>query len=152
MACPILHCALHMLKVVHMKPSVNPSLLRYGGMAGNDVTLSTQSSAEDPGPPPTIRTPMDELRVLRKEVKVLRRQLSNSSAPSSSPQPVPLATAHSTLDTSISLGHTATSVTTLTGVDSNKMNARLKEMFRERINSYREAVYLLFGYKVPGRY
>ena len=32
--------------------------------------------------------------------------------------------------------------------DSSKMNQRLKEMFRERISSFREAVYLLTGYKV----
>ena len=32
--------------------------------------------------------------------------------------------------------------------DSNKMNTRLKEMFKERITSFREAVYLLTGFKV----
>lgn len=32
--------------------------------------------------------------------------------------------------------------------DSSKLNLRLKEMFRERITSFREAVYLLTGYKV----
>ena len=34
------------------------------------------------------------------------------------------------------------------GVDPNKMNQRLKTIFRERINQFREAVYLLTGYKV----
>jgi len=34
------------------------------------------------------------------------------------------------------------------GADSSKLNLRLKEMFRERITSFREAVYLLTGYKV----
>lgn len=32
--------------------------------------------------------------------------------------------------------------------DSNKLNQRLKEMFKERITAFREAVYLLTGYKV----
>lgn len=32
--------------------------------------------------------------------------------------------------------------------DSNKLNLRLKEMFKERINSFRESVYLLTGFKV----
>jgi DNA anti-recombination protein RmuC len=32
--------------------------------------------------------------------------------------------------------------------DSSKLNQRLKEMFKERITSFREAVYLLTGYKV----
>lgn len=33
-------------------------------------------------------------------------------------------------------------------VDSGKLNQRLKEMFRERIKWFREAVYLLTGYKI----
>lgn len=33
-------------------------------------------------------------------------------------------------------------------VDSDKLNMRLKAMFRERISCFREAVYLLTGYKV----
>ncbi len=32
--------------------------------------------------------------------------------------------------------------------DSSKLNTRLKEMFKERITAFREAVYLLTGYKV----
>lgn len=35
-----------------------------------------------------------------------------------------------------------------TGSDSSKMNTRLKEFFRERINQFREGVYLLTGYKI----
>ena len=34
------------------------------------------------------------------------------------------------------------------GPDSSKMNQRLKEMFKERITCFREAVYLLTGYKI----
>jgi hypothetical protein len=37
------------------------------------------------------------------------------------------------------------------GPDSSKLNQRLKEMFKERITSFREAVYLLTGYKVTVR-
>jgi hypothetical protein len=33
-------------------------------------------------------------------------------------------------------------------VDSEKLNIRLKAMFKERISCFREAVYLLTGYKV----
>lgn len=36
------------------------------------------------------------------------------------------------------------------GADSNKLNLRLKEMFKERITSFREGVYLLTGFKVNG--
>mmetsp|Transcript_31687 Transcript_31687/g.32280 ORF Transcript_31687/g.32280 Transcript_31687/m.32280 type:complete len:267 (+) Transcript_31687:245-1045(+) len=51
---------------------------------------------------------------------------------------------NSTMNTSTTGGGSATSV----GIDSAKMNKRLKEMFRERISCFREAVYLLTGYKV----
>lgn len=33
-------------------------------------------------------------------------------------------------------------------VDPNKLNQRLKEMFKEKIATFRESVYLLTGYKV----
>ncbi|CAE7646394.1 MAD1L1, partial [Symbiodinium microadriaticum] len=125
-------------KVLHVKHSANPSLLRYGS---SDDAVQTQPDASDMiVAHSTFITPMDELRHLRKEVKALRH-LQSTSAPSQS----------TLLDTSISLCNTSSAMTTTAstgGVDSNKMNARLKEMFRERINSYREAVYLLFGYKV----
>jgi Mitotic checkpoint protein len=32
--------------------------------------------------------------------------------------------------------------------DASKMNIRLKEMFKEKIQAFREAVYLLTGWKV----
>ena len=33
-------------------------------------------------------------------------------------------------------------------IDSNKLHTRLKEIFKERISQYREAVYLLTGYRL----
>jgi hypothetical protein len=33
-------------------------------------------------------------------------------------------------------------------VDPNKMNQRLKEIFREKISTFREAVYMLTGFRV----
>jgi hypothetical protein len=36
--------------------------------------------------------------------------------------------------------------------DSNKLNQRLKELFKDRITCFREAVYLLTGYKVTFSY
>lgn len=36
--------------------------------------------------------------------------------------------------------------------NSEKLNQRLKEMFKERISSFREGVYLLTGYKVSNVY
>jgi mitotic spindle assembly checkpoint protein MAD1 len=51
----------------------------------------------------------------------------------------------------ISVAHNGTSMSagaSSTIADSNKLNQRLKEMFKDRITSFREAVYLLTGYKV----
>jgi mitotic spindle assembly checkpoint protein MAD1 len=51
----------------------------------------------------------------------------------------------------ISVAHNGTSLSagaSSTIADSNKLNQRLKEMFKDRITSFREAVYLLTGYKV----
>ena len=42
----------------------------------------------------------------------------------------------------------ATSTPNVIAPDSSKLNQRLKEMFRERITCFREAVYLLTGYKI----
>ena len=42
----------------------------------------------------------------------------------------------------------SSSSSSASAADSNKLNQRLKEMFKERITSFREAVYLLTGYKV----
>lgn len=34
------------------------------------------------------------------------------------------------------------------GIDTSKLHQRLKEAFKERVTAFREAVYLLTGYKV----
>jgi 2-methylisocitrate lyase-like PEP mutase family enzyme len=88
-------------------------------------------------------TPLEELKALRKEVKSLRSASCTSSASGLllSDQDSSSAAVSSSFP-SISAGASANVV------DSNKLNQRLKEMFRERISSYREAVYLLLGYKV----
>jgi hypothetical protein len=89
-------------------------------------------------------TPLEELKHLRKEVKMLRGQASTGAAAGTMP-------ALSLLDSSVNLGSTsvmASAAGPSSGVDASKLNTRLKEMFKERINSYREAVYLLFGFKV----
>lgn len=110
-------------------------------------------------PPSTI--PIEELKYLRKEVKRLTGLINTSN------QYISLTTATNVLETSfafanpnISKFHTSTSPNTggnptvgITSnssntIDSNKLNVRLKEMFKERITSFREAVYLLFGYKL----
>lgn len=56
-------------------------------------------------------------------------------------------------DSQLNAGNTSdannTSVNqSIAAVDSDKLNVRLKAMFKERISCFREAVYLLTGYKV----
>eukprot|EP00605_Chrysophyceae_sp_TOSAG23-4_P001240 GSChrysophyteH1.ASY1.ANO1.1351.1 assembled CDS len=59
------------------------------------------------------------------------------------------------INTSLAEVNTTASATTpksrglaAVGADSHKLNQRLKEMFRDRIQAFREGVYLLTGYKV----
>lgn len=102
-------------------------------------------------------TPMDELRHLKHLMKsgklvapsasptfavAEKRSRSDSATNSSSAIP--------SLDNSVSLNVSRSNVSISNNnvVDSQKMNQRLKEVFREKIAEYREAVYLLFGYKV----
>jgi len=130
-------------RVLHLKN--NPSLQRFQPGGGIDAALrgSVGDSDSDAGGQ-LFMTPMDELRHLRKEMKRLQVQHQQQSHAGGLPgdTPAPPTIPQQQMDTSISQPSTASVV------DSQKLNARLKEMFRERINSYREAVYLLFGYKV----
>ena len=49
----------------------------------------------------------------------------------------------------LSLSHRTSAAAAAAAVaDASKLNQRLKEMFKERITSFRESVYLLTGYKV----
>mmetsp|Transcript_9713 Transcript_9713/g.16242 ORF Transcript_9713/g.16242 Transcript_9713/m.16242 type:complete len:209 (+) Transcript_9713:53-679(+) len=54
---------------------------------------------------------------------------------------------HST-STGISTGQKQPPSTSAMAADSNKLNQRLKEMFKDRITSFREGVYLLTGFKI----
>lgn len=73
-------------------------------------------------------------------------------------QPATKSSSHHTTDsnTSIirdenaSLAVSQSSNNNNSGIDSSKMNQRLKEMFKERITSFREGIYLLTGYRVSG--
>ena len=51
------------------------------------------------------------------------------------------------MDSSV-VGTAADTNSSVLGPDPNKMNQRLKELFKERITCLREAVYLLTGFKI----
>ena len=74
--------------------------------------------------------PKDQIKYLRSEIKKLRTDSITSS------------------DHVDNRKDTMNTSTFLAGADSSKLNQRLKEMFKERIASFREAVYLLTGYKI----
>lgn len=92
-------------------------------------------------PPEQLRALKQENRQLRQEVEKLREAAAN---PSSS--------ANSALNLSdenipaMTRSNTNTSSTSV--VDPNKLNQRLKEIFKEKINTLRHGIYLLTGYQV----
>jgi hypothetical protein len=89
--------------------------------------------------------PKDELTALRAENTSLRRQLAELSH---GQQMSPEQANNVSIFVANSEAVTGSSSTAVSTTDSNKLNQRLKEMFKERITSFREAVYLLTGYKV----
>lgn len=75
--------------------------------------------------------PKEQIKHLRSEIKKIRTDNAVASDNSDTRM-------KDTMNTSTAFG----------GADSSKLNQRLKEMFKERIASFREAVYLLTGYKI----
>lgn len=93
--------------------------------------------------------PMEKMKALQAENKQLNESIANLQAGSA----VAVAGVENiSADHSMVSGiHAATSAPgsgAAASTDSSKLNMRLKEMFRERITSFREAVYLLTGFKV----
>lgn len=82
------------------------------------------------GKPIVSSLPKEQIKYLRSEIKKLRTDTVTSS------------------DHADNRKDTMNTSTFLAGADSSKLNQRLKEMFKERIASFREAVYLLTGYKI----
>ncbi len=84
--------------------------------------------------------PMDVLRDLKNQIRSLTKQENGTASQS---------------DISVMMDHQfggnrSQGITTGV-VDPNKMNQRLKEIFKEKISTFREAVYLLTGFKVMYR-
>lgn len=117
--------------------------------------------------------PMDQLKRLKQEVKALQQaqaviaqqQQGNATGAAGSATNGDVNTTTSNTSTSASGNNESVLNTTLNTtstpaderaalarsiIESNKQNQRLKEMFKDRITTFREAVYLLTGYKVGG--
>jgi len=115
-------------RVLHMV--VNPSNPSGHTTQGNPVVSTLES----------MRCLREENRRLQDLIiqKTSLEEEQNNSGSNSSNQ-------GSNLETSVVAG---TQNSGSSGVDSNKLNQRLKDMFKERITCFREAVYLLTGYKI----
>lgn len=78
---------------------------------------------------------MKQLRVENKELKdKLKASIDASNSAAN--------------DQKVSLDENNHSSVGNSNMDPNKLNQRLKEMFKEKIATFRESVYLLTGYKV----
>ena len=114
---------------------------------------SSRIDASNTGQPtPQFATPLEELKHLKKLIKtgkLVPPSTSSSSEIEKKGRSDSTSSSGSLLDNSLSMNASRANISMSTGgVDSQKMNQRLKEVFREKIAEYREAVYLLFGYKV----
>lgn len=113
----------------------NPSMKNFPALSSATSVQATTF------PPEQLRALKQENRQLRQEVEKLREAAAN---PSSS--------ANSALNLSdenipaMTRSNTNTSSTSV--VDPNKLNQRLKEIFKEKINTLRHGIYLLTGYQV----
>eukprot|EP00603_Paraphysomonas_imperforata_P004455 CAMPEP_0114419764 /NCGR_PEP_ID=MMETSP0103-20121206/4203_1 /TAXON_ID=37642 ORGANISM="Paraphysomonas imperforata, Strain PA2" /NCGR_SAMPLE_ID=MMETSP0103 /ASSEMBLY_ACC=CAM_ASM_000201 /LENGTH=770 /DNA_ID=CAMNT_0001588209 /DNA_START=17 /DNA_END=2329 /DNA_ORIENTATION=- len=141
-------------KVLHLKS--NPSLERYQiqGEGEQAQSITEGSGSGEQKAPSYFVTPIDELNHLKgliKAGKLVPSSSTDSSESSKRPRSDSASNQSSTgggLDSSSLNASRANVSMSAGGVDSQKMNQRLKEVFREKIAEYREAVYLLFGYKV----
>jgi hypothetical protein len=105
---------------------------------------------------PVSTLPMDELKRLRQAVrKTGSAEGVETGDKSSAPPPSESSEAahNQSMDMSMinkpsSSSSASAAATTASIADAAKMNQRLKEMFKERITAFREAVYLLTGYKI----
>lgn len=133
------------VRVLHLVHNPSSHSFQSEVAPTNAVTDSTSSENKRKS---AYITPIEELRRLREDNRrlrdmVIQRTNDGDTASSSNNAHTP---ATGTQTPAVATSTTPASAST--GIDSSKLNLRLKEMFRERINCFREAVYLLTGYKI----
>jgi mitotic spindle assembly checkpoint protein MAD1 len=141
------------VRVLHLRK--NPAAVALGEPTDAAASSSASSNA--------LTRPLEELRRLRDENRRLRDMALHATASmsdensdpvqgmgglSSTPGPHTPATGQQASHTPATLTPNVGGAGLGPGPDSSKLNQRLKEMFRERITCFREAVYLLTGYKI----
>ena len=121
--------------------SLMPFTTNRESIGGKSVVIS---SAPPPNTPISMEILSSELHGLKEENRRLKEAIiradSNVSLMGSN--------GDSENGNASMLLSTSTAASKSTAVDADKLNNRLKAMFREKIACFREAVYLLTGYKV----
>lgn len=103
------------------------------------------ASKSSSGPGKTFATQIEELRYLREETKRLQELvLHRTDDIDSSDGKDNSSSSKLALETSMAPGVNSSTII----ADPEKVNQRLKETFKERITCFREAVYLLTGFKI----
>jgi mitotic spindle assembly checkpoint protein MAD1 len=119
-----------------------PSQTRVLHLVQNPTAGAVKSSI---GPGKKFATHIEELRHLREENKRLQELvLQRSDDIDSSDGKDHSSSSKLALDTSVAQGVNSSTII----ADPEKVNQRLKETFKERITCFREAVYLLTGFKI----
>ncbi len=126
------------VRVLHLAKNPADAALAAKGLATVKVSRTPHGA---------IQTPVDEMKAIREENSRLRGLLLQHTGPDSNTGNTAARLTPSSASTSASVTVARVPVVGV-GPDSAKMNQRLKEMFKERITCFREAVYLLTGYKV----
>jgi hypothetical protein len=123
-----------------------PGRTRVLHLQQNPAATAAAASGRAPHGPSTV--PQERMRALQAENRQLTESLAAASAASSAAAAAAAAAAATGPSSSLQNTSVAVAGAAASAPDSSKLNLRLKEMFRERITSFREAVYLLLGYKV----
>jgi hypothetical protein len=112
--------------------------------AGRDSIGKSVIAGAPPNVPLSIETLSSELHGLKEENRRLKEAIIRADSNLSIAGP---SGDNDNGNVSMTL-NTSTVASKSTAVDAEKLNNRLKAMFREKIACFREAVYLLTGYKV----
>ena len=118
------------VRVIHMKE--NPALVaarsRGGAALNKHQAMQSQSSI-----------PREALKAAKAEIKRLRESTDTANSKGMELEKP---------TTGVRVEDAPPAAPVPSAIDSSKLNLRLKEMFKERITTFRECVYLLTGWKI----
>jgi mitotic spindle assembly checkpoint protein MAD1 len=97
---------------------------------------------------PVSTLPMDEIKRLRQTVRKASTLEGEGGDKAAAPESSEANNQSMNMSMMKPTSSSSTAATAASIADAAKMNLRLKEMFKERITAFREAVYLLTGYKI----